>query len=166
MVHRWRLICWIGIKKRINSVISQKRTVILGDRMSQKIHFLWVLAFKIRNFSFRQLTKSMEVCLTAEKGQFWQLKWSFKNVVFIIWEENIARRLGFKELYVSAWKNYWLGDSYIQYEDGRWWCSAQYAFQAFLWERAQQFFNKGFVRCRISISRFQTCQSLWAHSPE
>ena len=33
------------------------------------------MAFKIQNLSFRQSTKSVEVYLTAETGQFRQLIW-------------------------------------------------------------------------------------------
>ena len=58
-------------------------TVILGDRMGKKKLFLRVLGFKIQNLNFRQLVKSVEVYLTAETGQFRQLKWSTQMILAV-----------------------------------------------------------------------------------
>ena len=45
------------------------------------------MAFKIQNLSFRQLTKSVEVFLTAETGQFHQLIW-FARMILVA--ENVS----------------------------------------------------------------------------
>ena len=45
------------------------------------------MAFKIQNLSFQQLTKSMEVYLTAETGQFHQLIW-FARMILVA--ENVS----------------------------------------------------------------------------
>ena len=45
------------------------------------------MAFKIQNLSFRQLTKSVEVYLTAETGQFHQLIW-FARMILVA--ENVS----------------------------------------------------------------------------
>ena len=58
-------------------------TVILGDRMGKKKLFLRVLGFKIQNLNFQKLVKSVEVYLTAETGQFRQLKWSTQMILAV-----------------------------------------------------------------------------------
>ena len=58
------------------------------------------MAFKIQNLSFRQLTKSVEVYLTAETGQFHQLIW-FARMILVA--ENVSM-CKFKKNIV-LWKN-------------------------------------------------------------
>jgi hypothetical protein len=53
------------------------------------------MAFKIQNLSFRQLTKSVEVYLTAETGQFRQLIWSARMTLTA---ENVSMSASRSEL--------------------------------------------------------------------
>jgi hypothetical protein len=69
------------------------------------------MAFKIQNLSFQQLTKSAEVYLTAETGQFHQLIW-FARMILVA--ENVSKDCGHVEAAIKSYKHPWRCDLIFQ----------------------------------------------------